>query len=670
MPEIFTGIWKCAFGSAESITPVQLRQHLPDVQRLEQMPKAELPFPQAAVTGKQTARGYVVNIPLSPDEGLFGLGLQLLSINRTRSKKTMRVNSDPTADLGDSHAPVPFYVSTAGYAVLVDTARYATFYMGNQTKADGSPKSVMVEVPAAHGVNIYLFAGPTMLDALRRYVLFSGGGCLPPRWGLGVWYRPYKDFTQDEVLALAQELRAQDIPCDVLGPEPGWQSHAYSCSFAWGSRYPQPAELLKQLTAQHYRVNLWTHVFTHPTSPIYQDLLPYAGDYLVWNGLVPDLNLPEARRILAEQHARAHVNLGVSGYKLDECDNSDFNREPWSFPEAASFPSGADGEQMHTLLGMRYQETIEGIFRGRGNRTYGMVRSSGALAPPMPFVLYSDLYDHASYIRGMVSSGFSGLLWTPEVRHADSQEDLIRRLQTVILSPLAAINCWYIKNPPWKQWRRQENNDGRFVPDWETLQQMCRNVLRLRMQLLPYIYASFARYHFDGTPPFRALALDYPNDRQTWNVADQYIVGDRLLVAPMLGKNPERQVYLPAGQWFDFWTGEEFAGGQTIAVCPPIDQVPIYVAGADGAVFALAVPTLHTDDPNSFGLTMRIYGNGRRHLELYEDDGVSYGYEQGNCNWIKLKWDAQQQQGRLERTATPLYPGYQLIGWDQIQPAK
>jgi alpha-D-xyloside xylohydrolase len=135
----------------------------------------------------------------------------------------------------------------------------------------------------------------------------------------------------------------------------------------------------------------------------------------VWDGIVPDFLTPEARRIFANYHEREHVALGVSGYKLDECDNSDFTRN-WSFPEISRFPSGADGEQMHSLFGLRYQDTIQGIFEKRNQRTYGLVRSSHALAAPYPYVLYSDLYDHATSIRSVAHAGFSGLLWTPEVR--------------------------------------------------------------------------------------------------------------------------------------------------------------------------------------------------------------------------------------------------------------
>ena len=231
--------------------------------------------------------------------------------------------------------------------------------------------------------------------------------------------------------------------------------------------------MIGDLEKRNFRVNLWEHAFTNPESPIYKDLVPYSGDYEVWGGVVPDFLTPEARQIFADFHEKNHVALGVSGYKLDECDNSDFTRN-WSFPEFSSFPSGADGEQMHCLFGLRYQDTIQNIFEKRREPTYGLVRNSQALAAPYPYVLYSDLYDHREFIRGLVNAGFSGLLWTPELRDARNREDLVRRLQSAALSPMALINAWYIRNPPWKQVDREANNNGQFDPQWREIEAECR----------------------------------------------------------------------------------------------------------------------------------------------------------------------------------------------------
>lgn len=682
------GIWRKRLGTPERLTPVMTRRYPPAQDALRQLPPLTIsPMPLERIQGETSRRGYHARIPLEAGEMIYGLGLQFQSLLQRGRKKTLRVNADPTGDTGDSHAPVPFYVSNRGYGVLIDTARYVTLYCGNKVKKGGGhpaqnvegasskavaelpaayarfnmneASEVLIEVPEAQGVDIYVFGGPHLRDAVQRYNLFAGGGPLPPRWGLGFWYRAYGGANQQEVLALAQELRAEKVPCDVLGLEPGWQAHSYSCSFTWSDKFPDANAMIGQLNQQNFQVNLWEHAFTHPTAPIYQALAAHSGDYEVWEGLVPDFLGSEARAIFGGYHERTFVAHGVSGFKLDECDNSDYTRS-WSFPELSRFPSGADGEQMHCFFGLRYQDAIQGAFERRKERTWGLVRSSHALAAPYPYTLYSDLYDHRQLIRAVANAGFSGLLWCPEVRDAKDPEDLIRRLQTVVFSPLAMINAWYIRNPPWKQVDREENNAGHFAEGWEQLEEICRRFIELRMQLVPYLHAAFARYHATGLPPFRALVMDYPSDPQTWAIDDQYLAGDSILVAPVVAGERERSIYLPPGGWFDFWTGKAVAGGQRLSVEVPLRQIPVFIKR--GTLLPLAQPTLHTADPAAFELSARAYGNGDAECQLYEDDG-SFG---AVPTALQLTFGQGQREGRIERPKASSGARYSVRSWDRV----
>ena len=675
---VHPGIWKYTFGTPEKITPVATRHYPPATAGLAGLPALEQCPVAVAAAGSR--RGYLVRVPLARNEIVYGLGLQLQSVIQRGLKKKLRVNADPKMDTGDSHAPAPFYVTTAGYGILVDTARYATYYCGGKVRkgapaepADSGgaavaqdalpaayrryrlnePSEVLVEIPEAQGIEVYVFAGPHMREAVQRYVLFSGGGALPPRWGLGMWYRLKSDYGQDDALQLASEFRERHIPCDVIGLEPGWQTHAYSCTYVWSKKFPDPARFLRDMSAKSYRVNLWEHAFTHPDSPIYQSLRPRSGDYEVWGGVVPDFLDPQARRVFADYHEKEHVAAGVSGYKLDECDNSDFTGN-WSWPELASFPSGADGEQMHCLFGLRYQDAILGVFEKRNQRTYGLVRSSGALAGPYPFVLYSDLYDHKEFLRGVVNMGFSGMLWTPELRNASSTEDLIRRLQSVALSPLALINGWYIKNPPWKQVDRNRNNSDQLTPGWEQIEAQCRAIMQLRMRLIPYLHAAFVKYHRTGLPPFRALVMDYPSDPSTWALEDQYLAGDSLLVAPVIAGQAARDVYLPAGDWFDFWSGQRYTGGKSIRMDVPLEQIPIFVKAE--TLLPLAESADHTADPAAMRLQVQIYGGHPEPATLYEDEDRW----SPALNEVTLTWDGE---GSVQRSGTARASRYEITGW-------
>ncbi len=662
------GVWQFTFGTPDQTTPMSTRHFEPDVAGLKAMPQCgECPL---IPTAEFTDRGVIIRIPLKRDEMIYGLGLQMKDFQMRGTKKLLRVNADPEVNTGDSHAPVPFYVTTEGYGVFVDGARYMTFYLGNKKKKpetmadavmpppgeeDGwnslswpyerlgmdQESEVIVEVPASKGVRVLIFGGPTMKNAIARYNLYSGGGALPPRWGLGFWYRLRSYATQDEVIAMSEDFRNRNIPCDVLGLEPNWQTHAYSCSYVWADRFPDPKAMIKRLASDHFQVNLWQHAFVNPISPIYESLLPYAGDYQVWGGIVPDFLTPEARRIFGEHLWNECVSLGVSGFKLDECDNSDFMGY-YSFPEFSKFPSGVDGEQMHTQFGLRYQDAVLEVYEKAHQRTYGLVRNTGAFAAPYPFVLYSDLYDHRTFINSVAQAGFSGLLWTPEVRHAADNADLIRRLQAVVLSPLAMVNGWYLKSPPWKQIRSDLNVQDVFDPDWEKTEALCRDVINLRMQLVPYLHAAFVRYKQEGIPPFRALVVDYPEDKNVHNLSGQYMIGDHLMAVPVVAGQNTLSVYFPEGRWYDFFTGEVYTGGSHVTIEVPLDRIPLFVK--EGTLLPLARVTASTADPESGKLTVRVYGQHPQPFTLYEDGGE---YDP-SLRAVTLTWDAARQQGELK----------------------
>ena len=682
------GVWRLTLGKPEQFVPTSVLPHEPAIAGLKQLPTADsCPVDVNGISAEANTRGFLVSMPLGEQEQVYGLGLQLYSLNQRGKKKTLRVNSDPSADTGDSHAPVPFFVTTDGYGVFIDTLRYMTIYCGTSTPRDNTVQlgqqkpstgytdpaelynskkagssQLIIDIPSAEGVDLYLFAGPDMQKAIQRYNLFSGGGCLPPMWGLGVWYRCKADADESRVRATAEYFRENKIPCDVLGLEPGWQTHSYSCSYLWSDKFPKPKQLIADLAERNCHLNLWTHAFTHPSSPLHEPLSARSGDRLVWGGLVPDFADFEARRMYAKFYKSEHVDVGVSGYKLDECDNSDFISQPWSFPEFSQFPSGLDGEQMHCALGGLYAKTVNSIFDEIGRRTYGQVRSGGAFSAPVPSVLYSDLYDHRSFIRGIPVSGFSGLLWCPEVRHGASAEDLIRRVQAAVFSPQALVNAWYIKNPPWEQWETNANNADQFHKDREKVRDICRKMFELRMQFLPYLYSAFVEYHRTGTPPFRALVMEDPSDPELWNSDMVYMMGDRVLVAPVTAGVTEIDLYLPKGSWRDFWTGERYDGGTKHHINVPIERVAVFVK--DNSVLPLAKPAQHANDPALKQLTARVYGSGATSAILYEDNGSPRAYESGEFNRVELRWNGTSQQIELNRTGGTEVDEYQIVGVD------
>ena len=149
---------------------------------------------------------------------------------------------------------------------------------------------------------------------------------------------------------------------------------------------------------------------------------------------------------------------------------------------------------MHSLIGVLYQQTMLEPYRRRNLRTWGLVRDSHALAAPLPYVVYSDSYNDRCYVRALAKQGFTGLLWVPEVRDADSVEALCRRTQAVIFSPEAMINCWYMKLPPWQQINKEKNNKGELMPERRVYvsSQQPPSIVAIRRRLNEDLYLNFA----------------------------------------------------------------------------------------------------------------------------------------------------------------------------------
>ena len=605
------------------------------------------PCPAAAVESEQVHNLFVIRFPLDPHERLYGLGLGFSGMTLNHGVRHLRTDHYGGSDNGRTHAPVPFYVSDAGYGVFVDVAENISFYMGGAVRLDAkNPPPEMDRVSdddwkcdqdaeyvecsfPGHGADVYIITGNTMTDIVSQFNRFLGGGCMPPKWGLGFWQRTH--FRSDEK-TVSREIEESDehgIHVDVLGLEPGWQTNAYPCSQEWDrERFPDPGAFVKSLLAQGTRVNLWENMYISRKSSVYEEIKPFCGSHMVWGGIVPDVTADKAISILTRHHDEQR--FGASGYKIDECDGYDI----WLWPDHASFPSGHSATQIRNVYGVRLQRMIDDLFRKDGERTYGLVRASNAGAVSLPFCLYNDCYDFRQFLTGLATAGFCGVLWAPEVRDAKTPEEWVRRFQLSALSPLLMLNGWANGAKPWK---------------FRQVESIVRDTINFRRQLLPYLYHAFYVYHKEGIPPFRPLVMDWSacsgrkiagsdtlDDTENpyemsrlADVVDQYIIGDCLMAAPMFPGRTQREVLMPPGCWFDYYTGEKMPSGRVLYTCT-LERTPLFVK--DGGM----IPLINEDG----ALHIRCYGEkGSR--DLYDDDGESYLYEKGIYAMLRLSFETQ-----------------------------
>ena len=648
------GVWKLSFGKADHVTLLSELDCVPRWQAINEVGEAPpLPFSLDVILIEEIDGKTRVSFPLEEDEQIYGLGLNFKSVNRRGS--TMRLHADHYGgkDNGRTHAPVPFFVSSRGYGALINSARYIDVWCGTAVRRDSPhqpkvrdrntdpewtarPLSDNIEflIPAS-GVEILLFSGNTMLEVVQRYNLYCGGGCLPPKWGMGFWQRVRSLSTDKAVEDEVSDFATHGFPLSVIGLEPGWMSSSYPCTYEWDTtRFPEPKTFVSELLNRGVRTNVWINPYVSPLCELSDQLAPYSGSHTVWCGLVPDYSLEKTREIISNYFSTNHLDCGVSGYKMDENDGYD----QWLWPDIATFPSRHSAEQMRQIYGSLMQKTTSDLFHSRNQRTYGLVRAANAGTNSMPYVIYNDYYNHRDFITALINSSFIGVLWTPEVRSSKTAEEWLRRMQTVCFSPLAMINAWSDGTKPWT---------------FPEVQKPVQEVAMLRMQLMPYLYTAFADYAMKGIPPFRAMYLEpellSANREQkgeldgTENpyeiskrieIKDQWMVGPSLLVAPLFQGQSEREVLLPEGRWYDFYTGEYAGSCGMIRACPPDSRIPLYVR--DGGIIPMLPPMEHFDYGASYPVEIRHYGESSADYKLYDDDGMTFDYEQGKYVWIDL----------------------------------
>lgn len=670
--EVYPGVWRATTGTPENFDLLKASGAKPNKQALAKIGAAAFPLDKQAIAGEVRDGKVYLRFPLEREEQLYGFGLNFQTVHQRGKILQLHMDHYGGKDNGRTHAPTPFYVSSKGYGVFINSARYINVYAGTGVRTNSKnppeakdrnldktwssrPYSDAVEmvVPAA-GVEVYVFAGPSSLTAVQRFNLFNGGGPLPPRWGLGFTQRVQRLYNADDVKKEAAAFAEKGFPLDFIGLEPGWQSRSYPCTFEWDkTRFPEPKKFIDDMSAMGIKINLWTNPYISPYASFYKEILPFTGSHIVWVGAVPDLTLAKARTIFFGQWKKDQVDIGVSGYKIDEVDGYDH----YLWPDVATFPSGISAEQMRQTFGMLVMRYSEEMYRQKNTRTFGLVRANNGGGVSFPYVIYNDYYNHEDFITALINSGFAGVLWTPEVRASKTGEEWLRRFQSNVFSPMAMINAWSSGTKPWS---------------YPEVTEQVKQMALLRMQMMPYWYTAFAKYHFEGIPPFRAMNLEEGFRQEikkeavnanleenpyaeatSKEIKDQYMAGEYLLVAPMFTGQTSRKIVLPKGKWFDFYTGDYAGDGEVITVTPGLDKIPVYVK--DGGIIPMMPAMMHAPKKGEkVDIEFRHYGEQPGSYLLYDDDGDTYNYEKGEYSWreVKVEKDNQQQwKGKISTAA-------------------
>src|SRR6266700_3953941 len=497
-------------------------------------------------------------------ERYFGCGERTGELDKTGSQQIFW-NIDPPR--GHTALQNNLYVSIPFTLVLADGQAWG-FFLDSTTRVEfdlAHEDAQRSWFGASNGDLIYyVFCGPTPRDVLARYTDLTGHTPLPPLWSLGNGQSRFSYETAEEVRSLARTFRERDIPCDTLYLDidtlDGYRV------FTWDkTRFPDPEGLFAELRAMGFRVvsivDAGIKVDEH--FPIYtegreRDLYcktPHGTDYenAVWPGVCvfPDFTNPEARTWWGEKH-QILLDAGVAGIWSDMNEPALFIPLNSTMPAEVVHPGGGRAKlhlQVHNAYGsLMVQGAREGLLKLRPEQRPFIITRAGYAGVQRPALVWtgdnSSTWEHlALSLPQLQNLGLSGVGWSGvDIGgfYGDATGELVARWTEF------GIFQSFCRNHSEKQTLHQE--PWVFGEPYETI---CRNMLKLRQRLLPYLYTLFDECHRTGMPILRPLFWAYPEDTSTYTLDDEVLCGDALLVAPVTRPGRKyRHVYIPSGSWF------------------------------------------------------------------------------------------------------------------------
>ena len=530
---------------------------------------------------------------LSPGERIYGAGEQFTEFDR-RGQEIELWHEEPLGtETARAYKNVPFHLSTEGYGLLVDTTARVTYDFGRESTASGT---VAVDDDAFAFVFFY---GPEFPDVIRRYTGVTGRPDRPPKWSFGTWLSRLGYESRAELEAVADRLRAESIPSDVLHLDPFWMRERSSCDLEWDTdQFPDPEGMIDGLREAGFRLSLWEH----PHVPVGTDAFaegvaegyfvadgtgrPYVMDHTCqgdYRGAIVDFTHPGAVEWWQEKHRRL-LDQGVAVFKTDYGEY---------VPEDAVFANGKTGRSMHNLYPYLYNEAVyEAVAEVNGDEeavVWGRSAWTGSQSFPMhwggdPQTSWSGM---AAALRGGLSASLSGIaLWSHDIggfRGTPSTELYTRWAQFGLLSSNSRCHGTTPREP----WEFGEEALDTF-----------REYAELRYRLLPYVYTAAEVAARTGTPVVRPLVFGFQDDPATHDLDSQYTLGPDLLVAPVFAGDSERDVYLPEGEWRDHWTGEHHDGGRWVTVDAPLERQPMFVRAGSVVPQRAATQRTHPGTPD------------------------------------------------------------------------
>jgi alpha-D-xyloside xylohydrolase len=567
----------------DGATPVQFAAHdhfFP--------PKIES-LPVAFVSREGKPHRTLFSLHAEPGECFAGTGERFAKLDL--AGRTLVLENTDALGVNNRRAykNVPFYLSSRPYGLFMHTPSHIRLSL-----ADVSTRAAqgLIEEPV---LDLFVIGGGTVERVLHTYRRITGFPPEVPLWSYGTWMSRMTYFSAEEVRQIASTLREGDFPCDVLHLDTGWFAKDWVCEWEFSEeRFPDPEGFMAEMRDQGFRITLWQTPNIGPGNKLLEEasakryLAPLKPDVAATGGALPegvpsdatsesdfsaqgvagqiDFSNPEAVEWYQGLVGRL-LKMGASAVKTDFGENLDFNGAFLGLP----------AEKLHNLYGLLYQRAAFDITKEATGDGIIWARTSWAGCQRYPVHWGGDAactWDGlAGSLRGGLQLGLSGFAyWSHDVPGFHGVPDFMASWPSDDL---------YIR---WTQFGvfsshlRYHGTTPREPYAYPAVADIARKWLKLRYALIPYIVAQARESVVTGLPLLRALILEHEKDPTCWHIDNAYLFGNDFLVAPLMNAQGVRDVYLPAGEWVDFWTGEMLEGPRwLVSVVTPLERMPLYV---------------------------------------------------------------------------------------------
>jgi len=601
-----------------------------------------------------------VHLDLHNDEKLFGLGQSPEGVFHIRGT-TQYIHQ------ANMKIAIPFLVSTNGYGLLFATGSPAVFH--------DSDYGTYFQTEADKHMEYYIIAGGTYNEIIKGYRFLTGKATMLPKWVFGYIQSQERYETSEELITTASEYRNRGIGLDCIVLDwHSWEGEQWGQKTFDPKRFPNPTQLLDELHAKNVRmmISIWPSM--HKTSRDHAEfkeqglLLPYSELYDAFN--------KTARKLYWQQAMNGLFLHGVDAWWCDNCEPFTPEWTKIEEPEPSALYHDyirEAGEFVPLELGNVYGLLhAKGIFEGqRGvcdeKRVVNLIRSGYVGQQKYGVILWSgDTSASWETLRKQIIAGLQlcacGLpYWTLDIgaffvkcgkpwfwngNYEEGIADLgyrelyVRWFQYGAFLPIFRAHGTDIRREVWA-----------FGEPGEMFYDALCSAIELRYKLMPYIYSLAGAAWYDDATIIRFLTFEFPDDRETAKISDQYMFGPSLMVCPvttpMLYKEGSipiknisftRKVYLPDGcNWYDYWTNRKYEGGRWINADADIGRIPLFVR--EGSIIPMTDAMGYVDENPDAPITLRIYPGSDGEFVLYEDDGDGYAYENGVYKLTRFSWD-------------------------------